>query len=107
MFLWGIGYKLSQYDQHQRTLHRIPEAKLLSKNEDASAADNTRQVLAKAEPENQVGRVSFLVVIAAMVWTTTTSITSFRREVDTTDRFSLAVSCPALYFRPPPIHFLS
>jgi len=107
VFLWGMGYKLSQYDQHQRTLHRIPEAKLLSKNEDASAADSTRQVLAKAESRNQLRPVSLVVAVAAMIWTSTTSVSSFRREVDIADRVSSAMFCTALYFRPPPIHFLS
>jgi len=107
VFLWGLGYKLSQYDLHQRTLHRIPEAKLLSKNEDASATDGTRQVLAKAEPQNHLESVSLVFAIAATVWTSTTSVSSLRREFEITDHVSSVMACFALYFRPPPIQFVS
>ena len=45
VFLWGFGYKLSLYNIQEPTLHRVPEAKLLSKNEDSRAVDGVRQVL--------------------------------------------------------------
>jgi nitrogen fixation-related uncharacterized protein len=43
VFLWGLGYKLSLYDLHEPSIHRIPEAKLLSRNEDPNAADAVRR----------------------------------------------------------------
>jgi type VI protein secretion system component VasF len=38
VFAWGLGYKLSLYDPPQSTSHQIPQAKLLSKNEQGSIA---------------------------------------------------------------------
>jgi hypothetical protein len=33
VFGWGLGYKLSLYDQSQTPSHQIPNAKLLSRDE--------------------------------------------------------------------------
>jgi hypothetical protein len=38
VFAWGLGYKLSLYDPPQAVSHKIPQAKLLSKNEKTVAA---------------------------------------------------------------------
>jgi hypothetical protein len=38
VFAWGLGYKLSLYDPPQSDSHKIPQAKLLSKNERAIAS---------------------------------------------------------------------
>lgn len=38
VFFWGLGYKLSLYAPPQTAPHRIPEAKLLSKNEQSGDA---------------------------------------------------------------------
>ena len=37
VFAWGLQYKLSLYDPPHSTSHEIPEAKLLSRNEQATA----------------------------------------------------------------------
>lgn len=37
VFTWGLQYKLSLYDPPQAVSHQIPQAKLLSKNEQAGA----------------------------------------------------------------------
>ncbi len=37
VFSWGLQYKLSLYDPPQATSHQIPQAKLLSKNEQTDA----------------------------------------------------------------------
>ena len=37
VFTWGLQYKLSLYDPPHSTSHQIPEAKLLSRNEQAAA----------------------------------------------------------------------
>jgi hypothetical protein len=36
VFAWGLQYKLSLYDPPQATSHLIPQAKLLSKNEQSA-----------------------------------------------------------------------
>jgi hypothetical protein len=40
VFAWGLGYKLSLYDSPQSESHKIPQAKLLSKNETALVAQS-------------------------------------------------------------------
>jgi hypothetical protein len=43
VFTWGLQYKLSLYDPPQAHSHQIPQAKLLSKNEQIGSTE-TRQV---------------------------------------------------------------
>ena len=42
IFSWGIGYKLDQYGPPHSAVHKLPEAKLLSKNEQTWAADGAQ-----------------------------------------------------------------
>ena len=51
MFFWGLGYKLSLYDFHRASIHRIPDAKLLSRNEDPNATDSTRLCLVNSSTD--------------------------------------------------------
>jgi len=44
VFSWGLQYKLSLYDPPQAASHQIPNAKLLSKNEQSRATDSPRVV---------------------------------------------------------------
>ena len=39
VFAWGLQYKLSLYDPPQAASHQIPQAKLLSRNEQAGTAE--------------------------------------------------------------------
>jgi hypothetical protein len=50
VFAWGLGYKLSLYDPPQSDSHKIPQAKLLSKNERALAAQSPLLSDTKASP---------------------------------------------------------
>lgn len=50
VFAWGLGYKLSLYAPPQSTSHKIPQAKLLSKNEKALAAQGPLLSEANASP---------------------------------------------------------
>jgi hypothetical protein len=68
VFFWGLGYKLSLYQAHATSVQRIPEAKLLSHNEDRNATDGVRLCLAKAELPGQGNPIAlflFLGVISA------------------------------------------
>jgi hypothetical protein len=47
---WGLGYKLSLYDPPQSESHKIPPAKLLSKNETALVAQSPLLSDTKAPP---------------------------------------------------------
>ncbi|MGC1424034.1 MAG: hypothetical protein WA354_22270 [Terracidiphilus sp.] len=61
VFFWGLGYKLSLYDFHRASIHRIPEAKLLSRNEDPDATDSVRLCLAKSESSQQTSAYTFMI----------------------------------------------
>lgn len=62
MFLWGLGYKLSLYEVHTPGVHHIPEAKLLSRNEDPNATDSMRHVLSGiSKPVGSVLLISMIV----------------------------------------------
>jgi hypothetical protein len=39
VFTWGLGYKLSLYDPPQSSSHQVPQAKLLSKNEQSATVE--------------------------------------------------------------------
>jgi hypothetical protein len=42
IFSWGIGYKLDQYGPPHSAVHKLPKAKLLSKNEHTWIADSAQ-----------------------------------------------------------------
>ncbi|MGA2250536.1 hypothetical protein [Terracidiphilus sp.] len=50
VFAWGLGYKLSLYDPPQSYSHKMPQAKLLSKNEQAIASQSPLLSDTKASP---------------------------------------------------------
>jgi hypothetical protein len=43
-FAWGLGYKLDLYGPPHSAVHKLPEAKLLSKNEQTWLADAAQTV---------------------------------------------------------------
>lgn len=47
VFAWGLQYKLSLYDPPQTASHRVPEAKLLSKNERIGVVESAQAILTK------------------------------------------------------------
>lgn len=105
VFFWGMAYKMSLYDTHRPTLHRIPEAKFLSKDEDPNATDSLRFCLANA-PVQESGVIFTLVV--AFIWSASNAAPVFNWIFRTPDRprvqnrFVLS----AFFFRPPPIQVL-
>ena len=50
VFAWGLQYKLSLYDPPHCSSHEIPEAKLLSRNEQATVAEGFFVSSTKAWP---------------------------------------------------------
>ena len=103
VFLWGFSYKLSLYDFNPRTLHRIPEAKLLSKNEDRHAADGVSRDLARAEAEQDLQLLQLTLDAPASVsmhyWESQTE-----EFADSTPQSAIPLF--ELYFRPPPLPFV-
>lgn len=100
VFLWGFGYKLSLYNLQQPTIHRVPEAKLLSKNEDSQAAERIQQV--QSLGQSQPPMLLFLFVAIAMA-STAASSRYFNAKSWANEKLPSAIPIPSLYFRPPPI----
>lgn len=103
VFLWGLGYKLSLYDTHPSNIHRIPEAKLLSRDNDPSVHESVR--LNPVKPDSlHAGTYFTLFRLLPLV-----TIATLRAKRD-----GLYYSIPkpwclqsrviqhAFYFRPPP-----
>jgi hypothetical protein len=102
VFLWGFGYKLSLYNIQEPTLHRVPEAKLLSKNEDSRAVDGVRQVLSLGKLRQPTMFFRLVAVTIAMAGVCA------RRWYFKESKFAalkprITTYIPSLYFRPPPI----
>lgn len=103
VFLWGLSYKLSLYDMHPQTLQRVPEAKLLSKNEDSQAVQSVRQVIAKAEGSDSLQLIQPVLIAVAGACA---ECRSFDREETLASTAPTAIPLSGLFFRPPPIHFV-
>lgn len=105
VFFWGLGYKLSLYDFHPASVHRIPEAKLLSRNEDPNATDSARLCLVKPTSAESISAYTFVIFIV--------SLAGLSRSISASDRQYLALSKPwylrsaaiqsAFFLRPPPL----
>jgi len=63
VFFWGLGYKMSLYDPPQSPSHQMPEAKLLSKNEQpekTGAAENANTKESRTAPAISFAALLFL-----------------------------------------------
>jgi hypothetical protein len=102
VFLWGLQYKLSLYDPPQAVSHKIPIAKLLSKDEQGA----TREAATTAK-DSISEKGMFLAVVGFVV-----GLTSFYRpvlvrrkaEISRPWARQLDATLSAFSFRPPPIH---
>jgi len=104
VFLWGFAYKLSLYDTHRPTLHRIPEAKLLSKNEDTNATDSVRLCLSSAVSA-PISLVFSAVLISLAVFGACGSLSQKIPKTPDAPGPQLRFILSAFFFRPPPVHF--
>jgi hypothetical protein len=104
VFIWGLAYKLSLYDAHQPTLHKIPEAKLLSKNEDPNATDSLRLCVASAMAAAQVGLFFCTGLIFLAPIGVNRSVFQWSVRPLNGARPQLRFILSAFFFRPPPIH---
>jgi hypothetical protein len=106
VFLWGYGYKLSLYNPHPANVHRVPEAKLLSKNEDPNATDSLRVYLSQA-----IFHPGYLIASAALIafWLIGFHLSSSDSVIRTLDNPQAPSQQPkflgAFFLRPPPIQF--
>ena len=102
VFLWGFGYKLSLYNVQAPTLHRVPEAKLLSKNEDSRAVDGVRQVLSLGKLRQPTMLFRLVAVTIAMAGAGGER-RYFKEKNFAELKPPIATYTHSLYFRPPPI----
>ena len=108
VFFWGSGYKLSLYNTHQPNLHRIPAAKLLSKNEDPNATDGPRLSLSAANSfHSQI--IVLKAALLAFFWTLAGCLSIWNSVIRAPEKRRvrdprLLLILGELFFRPPPIH---
>lgn len=104
VFFWGLGYKLSLYETHPSNIHRIPEAKLLSRDDDHSALDSV--LLNPAKPGSpHEGTHSTLFLLLLLVSIEASRASRDRQYLSIPKQWSLQsrVIHDASYFRPPPV----
>jgi hypothetical protein len=108
VFFWGFGYKLSLYNTGQPNPHRIPAAKLLSKNEDSSATETVRLSLSKVNFAQHHGLfvAAALIAVWSVLKSQPTACWAAKLRVDKLPLRSLLLELipVGLFFRPPPVH---
>jgi hypothetical protein len=103
VFTWGLQYKLSLYYPKHSTYYQMPEAKLLSRNEQSLATDRLMMSTAKAPTEivrsGLFTRTLFVWVLGLLPISGAT-----RTETEHTRPWlvSLSTRLNAFFFRPPP-----
>jgi hypothetical protein len=104
VFTWGLQYKLSLYDPPQAASHRIPPAKLLSRNERSGIAESPLAVRTKASTTVSYTvptAVFFLPILALSILGPQAS---GQRKQSTSDVWRLRRGLFDIFFvRPPPI----
>ena len=104
VFAWGLQYKLSLYDPPQAVSHQIPEAKLLSKEEQASQSRSPLLESAKfAKLLEMVISSIFLLISLALSLLHTPALVGKKWDSETPWRLRCFASLNAFFFRPPPI----
>jgi hypothetical protein len=104
VFAWGLQYKLSLYDPPQAASRQIPKAKLLSKDIQASTAENPLVVRTKTSSRIIYTAPTAIFLIMLPVITLMNPPTS-RRVEKRTNRL-LRLHCAVLntlFVRPPPV----
>lgn len=103
VFVWGFAYKLSLYDTHRPTLHKIPEAKLLSKNEDPNATDSLGLCLQNALSFQRLLVGSADSIVFSLPGAFQPACRSLLQSMEIPRPHSRVI-LTAFFFRPPPIH---
>ena len=104
VFTWGLQYKLSLYDPPHSTSHDIPEAKLLSRNEQATASEGL--FVSNTEVWPLIGQLVTFGLLAFVLprfnLTAAPRFTRQAREAKRPWRVSCRPGLNAFFFRPPP-----
>jgi hypothetical protein len=104
VFTWGLQYKLSLYDPPQAISHRIPEAKLLSKKEQASETNGPLLDNSKAPARTQLRVFPGIFLLIALALNPFRVPVSLRRDRNEQlkQRDARFACLNAFFFRPPP-----
>jgi hypothetical protein len=107
VFVWGLQYKLSLYYPQHSTYHQLPEAKLLSKNEQPAATEGLLMASVKP-PQDIVRGALFTLTLFALVlgFLPISGVTQTGPERSRPWLRSLSASLNAFFFRPPPAFVL-
>jgi hypothetical protein len=103
VFTWGLQYKLSLYYPKHSTYHQLPEAKLLSKNEQPAATEGL--LMTSAKPSQDIVHDA-LFTLTILVWIL--GLPSLAVAAQTAPERtrpwlqSLSAGLNAFFFRPPP-----
>ena len=104
VFSWGLQYKLSLYDPPQSISHKIPTAKLLSRDEQATSAETPLMSIAKpsAKIVQALILTGFLSLLLPLGPLATQTLGHRERESCQLWRLRSSASLNAFFFRPPP-----
>ena len=105
LIIWGSEYKLSLYDPPQAASHQLPQAKLLSKNEQASTTESSP--LFRARTFTKVihfvpAAISFLLLVAFSTLTLPVS-GQWEQRSDRLWQLRRRALLNILFVRPPPV----
>lgn len=104
IFFWGLGYKLSLYEHQPTGIQRIPEAKLLSQNEDRNAAEGTKLYLLFAGVYKQDNPGAAFLPLSLVNVAALFVEREYRRfSISRVWCLRMGIIWSANYFRPPPV----
>jgi len=106
VFTWGLQYKLSLYDPPQAASHQIPQAKLLSRNEQAGTTEDPLVIRTKTSTRVicTAPTAIFFVLLLALIPLKPQA--SGQRKERASDSRRLSSGLFSIFFvRPPPVRF--
>lgn len=105
VFTWGLQYKLSLYDPPQAVTHQMPEAKLLSKNEQAVTAKSPLLDISGARSKPMQVILSSIFLLISLALNPLHAPLCIEKECDVPLPWRLrCFAClDAFFFRPPPV----
>jgi hypothetical protein len=105
VFTWGLQYKLSLYDPPQSVSHKIPTAKLLSRDEQATSLETPLIGIAKlpAKIFQALLSTAFLSLLLPLSLLVTQTLRHREQEFSQPWRLRSSASLNAFFFRPPPV----
>jgi hypothetical protein len=103
VFTWGLQYKLSLYDPPQATSHQVPQAKLLSKNEQTGTAQIHSTILKKTIASAGFSGPATPFFIVAMAPILFEKASEYRKQPADSVRGRQSGLSDIFFVRPPPL----